>query len=193
MDLPPSPFETIAASLAGIWRGLLLGLGAWGIAPQIALPTHRWVSDKILRFNALLARYRAGTLRRVTWRVAPMPTARKTHTTPAARLPRRFGWLVALGKHNAACCGTQLQAVLETPEMAELLEASPQAQRILRPLLRALAVPMPCVIDAPRAPRKPRIRKARPKPEAFQIPLPRGVLTWSRRERALEKAIAALR
>jgi hypothetical protein len=70
--------------------------------------------------------------------------------------------------------------------MTELLAASPQARRVLRPLCRALAVEVPGVSEAPRkvadGERPKRIRKPRPKPELFKIPLPRGALTWARRE-----------
>jgi len=98
----------------------------------------------------------------------------------------RFGWLVQAGKHQAAAFGLQLQTVLTTPEMSKLLAASPQARRILRPLCRALAVELPGISEPPRTradgarPKRP--RKPRPKPEPFKIPLPRGVLSWARRE-----------
>ena len=103
-------------------------------------------------------------------------------------LPRRFGWLVVAGKHEAACYGSQLQTVLNEPEMVALLAASPQARRVLRPLCRALAIALPWTMTPPRTlkPRKP--RKPRPQPEAFRIPLPRGVISWARREKALENA-----
>ena len=97
------------------------------------------------------------------------------------------------GKHQAVGYGSQLQHLLGEPEMAALLEASPQARRVLRPLLRALAVELPWTLTPPRPsqPRKP--RKPRPQPEPFKIPLPRGVITWARREKALEKAKNRLR
>ena len=96
-------------------------------------------------------------------------------------LPRRFGWLVKAGGYQAVGYGLQLQNVLNTPEMVELLAASPQAQRILRPICRALAVELPWVVDQPRQ-IKPHIRTPRAKPEPFRIPLPRGALSWARRQ-----------
>jgi hypothetical protein len=74
-----------------------------------------------------------------------------------------------------------LEVVLQSPDMAELLAAAPQAARVLRPLCRALA------LDWPQSPPKPekiktiRPRKPRPKPEPFRIPLPRGVISAARR------------
>jgi hypothetical protein len=97
-------------------------------------------------------------------------------------LPRKFGWLVQAGGYQAAGYGLQLQTLLNAPEMVELLAESAQARRILRPLCRALAVELPWVVDKPRAEIKPRRRQPRPKPEPFRIPLPRGALSWARRE-----------
>jgi len=63
-----------------------------------------------------------------------------------------------------------------------LMEAAPQAKRMLRPLCRALAIELPWTVASPRVPQPRKPRKPRPKPESFKIPLPRGVLTWARRE-----------
>ena len=52
----------------------------------------------------------------------------------------RFGWLVRAVGYEAAGFGSQLRAVLETPEMVALLAACPEAGRVLRPLCRALAI-----------------------------------------------------
>ncbi len=72
------------------------------------------------------------------------------------------------------------------PEMVAMLESYPQARRVLRPLLRALGVDeLPWV---PTPPRPPKPRMPRPKPEPFKIKLPRGVISWARREKRLERA-----
>ena len=109
--------------------------------------------------------------------------------TGARIWPGRFGWLVRAASYQAAGYGCQLQHVLEQPEMIELLKASPQAARLLRPVCRMLAietsllhpgvvVPEPVVREV-----KPRVRKPRPKLDFGRIPLPRGVLTAVRRRR----------
>ena len=87
---------------------------------------------------------------------------------------------------------SQLVLLLTTePEMVAMLDTYPQARRVLRPLLRALGVDeIPWVPTPPRAP-KPRM--PRPKPEPFKIKLPRGVITWARREKRLERARAELK
>jgi hypothetical protein len=145
------------------------------------LAAYQRISGTFSRIERMLVRYRTGKLRPVSVPRVLMP-GRKILNRPATRMPRRYGWLVLAGKHHAACYGTQLQALLDTPEMAGLLEVSPQAKRILRPLLRALAVALPWVVDTPRAERSPRVRRPRRKPEPFRIALPRGVLAAARRQ-----------
>jgi hypothetical protein len=132
------------------------------------------------RIERLLVRFRAGRLWQLTPRVAVK--GRTIRRKPAVRLPRRFGWLVLAGRHEAVGYGLQLQAVLNTPDMVELLNASPQAVRILRPLCRALAMELPTIMKPERGERKPRARKPRVKPEPFRIPFPRGVLSAARRQ-----------
>ena len=73
--------------------------------------------------------------------------------------------------------------------MTAMLESSEQAQRILRPLCRALAIELPWAVDKPRAERPRKPRKPRPKPEPFKHPLPRGMLARARKYRELDEAI----
>ncbi len=184
MERAPTPSpelpDTITATLRMMMRGLMAALGAWDIVPALTPVLHNRISLTLLRIERMLVRFRAGTLARR----APLvgATGQTISRNPAVILPRRYGWLLRAGKHQAAYFHLQLQTVLNTPEMTELLVASPQAQRLLRPLCRALAVEMPGVAQTPRAARTPRARKPRPKPEPFRIPLPRGVLSWARRE-----------
>jgi hypothetical protein len=167
-----------------ILRGILAALGMWRVEPKPAMVLYNRISGIFGRIERMLVRFRAGRLWRVTQKGAAQ--RRSALRTPAIALPRRFGWLVQAGGHQAAGFGLQLQTVLNTPEMTALLAASPQAGRILRPLCRALAMEVPGVSEAPRqranAGRPKRPRKPRPKPEPFKIPLPRGVLSWARRE-----------
>ena len=162
--------------------------------PVLAIVLYHRLSRTIGKMERMLVRFRAGRLWRVAQRVSRRDVCgRKAGREPA--LPRRFGWLVQMGKHHAVFHALQLQTVLSTPEMVELLASSDQARRILRPLCRALAVELPGVSISPeaqRAERPPRKRKPRPKPEPFGHPLPRGVFTWARREKALEKMWAAM-
>ena len=177
--------ETFSATWRLILRGLLAGLGAWRLEPTLSVVAYGRISGIFGRIERMLVRFRAGRL----WRVVQKDGVRSRCCRVAGRgpaLPRRFGWLVIAGKHQAMGFGLQVQTVLNTPDMVELLAASPQARRILQPLCRALAVEVPGVSEPPRTrddgerPKPP--RKPRPKPEPFKIPLPRGVLSWARRE-----------
>ena len=184
MDLSPTPAprETISAHLRLILRGLLAALGGWRLEPVIALVLYRRVSVTLGRIERMLVRFRAGRLWRVTHRAAR--AEQRSHRHSVAPLPRRFGWLVQIGGHQAACVGTQIQAVLNAPEMAELLAASVQAQRILRPICRALAVEMPGMIGKAATDSDAAVRRrihTRTALEPFRVPLPRGVLVAARR------------
>jgi hypothetical protein len=163
---------------------MLARFGLFGVAPERQVVTANWCGAIFRRFDELLARYRAGKLRRcLVQRV--VPPGRKIINKPAVRMPRKWAWLVLTGKHHAVAYGAQLQDVLNAPEMAALLEVSPQARRILRPLCRALAVELPWTVDtapAERGASRRRRYKPRVKPEPFRIPLPRGVLSAARRQ-----------
>ena len=174
--------ETVSANLRTILRGLLAALGAWGLEPERALLLYRRIAGLAGRIERMLMRFRAGRLWRRTGQAKAQ--GRRASGRPAFALPRRFGWLVQAGGHQAAAFGLQLQTVLNTPEIGALLAASPQAERLLRPLCRALAVECPARPAAPRptATRRRAIPIRKPEPEPFRIPLPRGVLAAARRE-----------
>ena len=175
MVLTPSTSERFRTVL----RGLLAVLGAWRVEPRVAAYLYNRVGLIAGRIERMLVRFRAGRLWRVRQRVSPQrPRMRRK---PAIMLPRRFGWLVQAGGHQAAAIGSQLQTVLDAPDMAALLAASPAAMRLLRPLCRALAMEWPERVARARKP-STRTPLPRPAPEPFKIPLPRGVITWARRE-----------
>ena len=194
MDLTPAQSEAdpIAARLRLILRGLLAVFGNWrAMEPALTVPFHRRISHMHLRLERLWLRFRAGRLRPATLRVVT-PRAGGSRK-PYTLLPRKWGWLLEGGKHHAAYFTHQLHDLLTSPDMAALLEAAPQAKAMLRPLCRALAVELPWTVTPPRPPKPRKPRAPRPAPEPFRIPLPRGVLTWARREKALEKAKMRLR
>ena len=176
--------ETVSANLRTILRGLMAALGAWGLEPVLALLLHRRIRGIAGRIERMLVRFRAGRLWRVNHRTARLGAIRRANCA----LPRRFGWLVQAGGHRAAAFGSQLQHVLNAPEMAELLAASPQAGRLLRPLCRALAIELPGIAATPRKAatdgggRALQRKPPRATLEPFRIPFPRGVLAAARRE-----------
>jgi hypothetical protein len=75
---------------------------------------------------------------------APAPNPAPPPATAAAigapKLPRDDGWVVRMGGWKAAHYHALLGQMLAEPEMQALLEAVPRARRILRPLLRMLAI-----------------------------------------------------
>jgi len=176
--------DTVSAKLRLILRGLMATFANWAVAPSLTPVLYNRISAILRRIERLLVRFRAGRLR--PWAQRAAASGPRAARKPPILMPRKFGWLLVAGKHHAAYFHRQLQDVLNAPEMTELLAASPQARRVLRPLCRALAVEVPGVSEAPRkvadGERPKRIRKPRPKPELFKIPLPRGALTWARRE-----------
>ena len=147
---------------------------------MLGLLIYRRIGEAAGRIERMLIRFRAGRLRRMTQR-----TAAQGRCGPAAgrgpALPRRFGWLVRAGGHRAAAYRSQLELVLQSPDMVELLAAAPQAGRVLRPLCRALALECPTREAKPARTatirRRPRLAPLPP----LRIPLPRGVLSAARR------------
>jgi len=138
------------------------GIAGW--AMQAATIVLIWgklrrIEGKVQR---LLARFQAGRLWvRTTPSVSrsgggrtaksPLKPTAKLPRLPTAKLPRRFGWLMALVPYEAACFSSQLRHLLGEPEMVALLQASPQARRVLRPLARMLGIE-PALLAPPGAP-----------------------------------------
>jgi hypothetical protein len=117
------------------------------------------------RFNALLARWRAGTLpaagHEVTPHPGPLPQGEREKKQRAAwGFPRGWGWISRLlapvtGPH---CVGT-LCLAWEEPEMAEFYAAAPQLGKILRPFAHMIGAPLPTWLQLPK-----RVRKKHPSP-----------------------------
>ncbi len=195
MDLTSSQSAPdITARLRMILAGLRSLMGMWGLDGQMTVLIYNRSGQIFGRIERMLVRFRAGKLRvGMRRQSASRKVGEKAGRGPA--LPRKFGWIVDAGGYRAVGYRSQLVHLLTTEaEMVTMLESYPQARRVLRPLLRALGVEeLPWAATPPRAP-KPRMpRKPRPKPEPYKIPLPRGVITWARREKRLERARAELK
>ncbi len=200
----PSPYLNLSAVISGL-REALGGWGAKGFLNQVLMfLLYRRLFVIGARMERLVERFQAGRLWR---RAAGHAVGPKVLTAPAARAcgadepvwPRRFGWLVRLASYQAAGYGSQLRAVLETPEMAALLEAAPQAVAILRPLCRMLAIETALLRPRPTGDRgeitpgeaacgqdgavaRKRVRVPRGAVDFGRIPLPRGTLAAARRQ-----------
>jgi hypothetical protein len=188
MNASASPFLNLAAVI----RALRASVGGWGLLgwldAALVLLLYRRLGQIGRDMEGLAARFAAGTLRRrppegVT-RAAVVE--RRVRRAATARIwPGGFGWLVKAASWHAAGYGSQLRAVLQTPEMVALLEATPQAARVLTPLCRMLAVETSVLRPGvtPRAVKaRIRVRTARPKVDWGRIPIPRGVLAAVRRQ-----------
>ena len=185
---PPS-VPDIPARLRMILAGLRSLMGYWGLEGQMAILLYNRTGRIFARFERMLVRFRAGKLRvGISRQSVSRKVGAKAGRGPA--LPRKFGWIVGPGGYRAMGYRSQLVHLLTTePEMVAMLETYPQARNVLRPLLRALGVDDISWVPTPPRPPKPRQpRKPRPKPEPFCTKLPRGVITWARREKRLERA-----
>jgi hypothetical protein len=133
-------------------------VAVWGAKCHAITPVMNRAWSRLRRtsieLSALLARFRAGKLR--VGSAAPRRALAKTRA-PAARppvsLPRRCGWLVrmmpadigygvevASFRARLLAYRSQLTHLLADPEMVALIEAAPQARRLLRPLCNMLGI-----------------------------------------------------
>jgi hypothetical protein len=185
---PLSAVDRFALALDALVRAVAARIAARVMTGAMILLVCRRIRRVELQIKGLLARFTAGRLQVVA---APRSGgggggARAT----AGRLPSGFAWLLPLVPAEAACFAGQLRGVLAEPEMVALLEASPQARRVLRPLCRMLGIEGSVLGDLPKrtvepaegAVRTPRIRRARVPVDLGRIPLPRGVLAAARRD-----------
>ncbi len=122
------------------------------LAPVVLILWGR-LGRMLARLASLESRWRSGTLRAPRPR-APRP-ARATPAAPRPRLPGAQGWLPRLIPHTGSFHDT-VANLLADPDTLALLAAAPQAGRILRPLARMFAIPLPDALRLPQRRRKPR-------------------------------------
>lgn len=154
--LPPdlaAAAPAIGARLGGILRALY-GLVAAGLLHHprhvgLIIPLCRYITRTHQRVASVLARAAAGTLRPSRRR-----PERRTGRAPTV-LPRRRAWLVHTLRHHAAGYASQLNHLLNEPQASAILAATPQAQRVLRPLCHLLGI-QPDAMRKPPAPHRAR-------------------------------------
>jgi hypothetical protein len=137
----PSVSDRFAMALEGLYgavagrcrSGVISVAMIWLVCERI-----RRARRRVLR---LLARFQAG------WRPVARPAQAGRAGVVAvrvprgnAKLPRQFGWLLALVPCEAANFASQLRGVLAEPEMMGLLAAVPRAGHALRSVCRMLAI-----------------------------------------------------
>lgn len=190
-------------SLSTVISALRERVAAWGgrgLLPSVlVVMLYRRLGEIGRRIGLMLVRLQAGqTVRRGMaggrGDGAAAGAAASARVIGCGIWPTQFGWLVRAALHEAAGLGGQLRLVLQQPEMVALLAAAPQAQRVLRPLCRALAIepsllwPEGAVerevvpVAAASRVRTPRVRTKRRPLDLGRIALPRGVLSAVRRQ-----------
>jgi hypothetical protein len=159
---PPGLAQTFGLIIGGLRRAIAARITTdRSLGPLISLICGQ-LERMANRFAALVARVEAGTLRPPRRRPArPTPPGEGPLPERPPSLPRKYAWLIRLVPYEAAGFASQLQHQLATPEMQALIEAAPQAGRILRPLCRLLLIPVPAALQLP--PRPPRPKRPRPK------------------------------
>ncbi len=162
MSIPPAApglADRFALIMGGLCRAAAARIAADRSAGPLLILIWGRLRRMTARFASLAARAQAGPLPPPRRRAAG-PGAPRTRQRP---LPGSFAWLVRLVP-EAACFGGQLQHLLSDPEMAALLQAAPQAARILRPLCRMLAIRVDPSVVPPPPKRAARSASAAPEP-----------------------------
>ena len=166
------PPRTPAPALAGLIATLLAMLGARlerpgrpGLAGPVILAVANRLQRLHSRLTRLIARWEAGTLTPPRRRPPPR---RRAPRAPGPwdhlpHLPRGRGWLPRLVP-GSGVGAAQLRRLLDEPGMQALLEAAPQAGRVLRPLWHILSAepPPPLLRRPPPAPAPAEEAKAEP-------------------------------
>jgi hypothetical protein len=176
---PASPglAKTFGLIIGGLCEAVARRISADRTSGPLIILTVDRLRHLLARFTRLAARAQAGKLRPLRRRASPPPREApppeepgdhnpdpKPPRQPERLLPRKFGWLIRFVPYEAACFGSQLQHLMSQPEMMALIEAAPQAGRILRPLCWMLAIPLPPSLRLPRRPPKPK-PPSQPAPE----------------------------
>ncbi len=188
----PHPVAEVARCLDAILFSFLALVAArFVLLGPLMTPVWTRVSRIRQRLFRLLSRIAAGHRPRAPRTPGPAPR-RSGVSVPFPN--RRHGWLAIMLDHNARNYASQLNHLLNTPGVAEIIAASPGAMRTLRPLCRMLGVDLPVVLRRPaRPPAPPRQRPPRPITSRLAAippsdrPIPRNILAaaryWRRRTR----------
>jgi hypothetical protein len=165
------PIVRFASILDGALKAIARHTAIPADVRRLLLLVYSWINRTKKRFAALAARVAAG-------KASPRP--RPASVTPRSKgeapekpdkprppsLPREKAWLLVLMKWEIACYRSTIMNWLEEPEVVALIQAAPQAGRLLRPLCRLLGIDLPPILKLPPRPRRPKPPKPEPTPEA---------------------------
>jgi hypothetical protein len=134
----------------------------------VGVPLRRYLNRTARRFDRLLVRLAAGKVPKPRPRrpATDRPQTDKPQTDkPRVRFSRKRAWLAIDLGYQGRGFASQINFLLDSPEHAPLIAASPQAHRLLRPLCRMLGISPSCIPPLPPRPRKPRPpREPKPRP-----------------------------
>jgi hypothetical protein len=102
---------------------------------SVIVPLWNRINRLARRFERLMAGFVAGKLRQPRQPGAPRPGG-----PHASVLPRGRFWLIRVLGYEACGCASQLEALLAEAAAVALLAEVPAAGRIIRPLVRMLAI-----------------------------------------------------
>jgi hypothetical protein len=146
--LPENPLDRCVMLL----RHLLLYVGK-AHRPNVDMAFHTvvwWYVDGLRRrFERLVERFRDGSLHPPQPRATPRAPATAPRTKPRVSLPRTPGWLCEHVPQFAAVYGARLRAMMDDPAVIALIDAGPQAGRVLRPMFHMLGREMPIILILP--------------------------------------------
>jgi hypothetical protein len=185
MNTVASPF----LSLSAVIGALRVAVAAWGgrrlLDEALVHLVHRRLGEILRRIEGMVSRFQAGRVGPALVKGSGEVGVRGPRREAGVRLwPCRFAWLVREIGWEAAGFGSQLRAVLETPEVVAWLSACPQAVRVLAPVCRMLAIEMQVLRPGEaRAEAPVRAARVREAPDLGRVPIPRGVMAWVRRDR----------
>jgi hypothetical protein len=169
-----------AISIAGLLKLVFHAFFRHPNPPISGQDLYNYISRTSRRFERLLPRLAAGIqprLRPQPCPSEPAPAAEaRPRVNPRLNLPRRNAWLRAALGYYVSGYGSQIAFLLDQPETAALIAASPQAHRLLRPFFRMFGITPACIPPLPRRPRKPR-PKPEPKPKRLSYKQ-RQALLW---------------
>ena len=196
MYIPYVPATTTHTPQAAAWALILDRLCATiaYTVPQLAAlvplltAARRRIHRTLLRLDRLILRWQTNTLPRPRPSRAgrprtppPEPKPDTRPRKPLPRLPTGQAWLSRRVRFTNVY-GGQIAVELAKPETRAFVEAAPQAGRLLRPLCRALGVPLPDWLKLPERPkpdpnRSPHRDAGTPRtPKPRQPKLPPGYL-----------------
>ena len=164
------PTDDLPGRFGAILYALVVAITTLFVPRPARLAALHPVCTYILRTRARLARLihrlLAGHTPRPRKPGTPNPAPKPNPRAPRLRLSQARGWLLRDSDHWVRGHRGHFELALAQPQAAALIAASPQAQRLLRPLLRMLAIDAACVPPNPptptlRKPRQPRAAKPR--------------------------------